>query len=39
MGIEGVAADDLELRMDGTRPSYRLRVRLGRERTVVARCS
>jgi hypothetical protein len=36
----GLTPDDaLGLRADGTKPSYRFRVRLGREHTAVARCS
>jgi hypothetical protein len=36
----GLNPDDaLGLRTDGTKPSYGFRVRLGREHTVVARCS
>lgn len=36
--MQEVSNDDLQLG-DDTKPSYRFRVRLGREHTVVARCS
>ena len=39
IGIGLTPDDALGLRADGTKPSYRFRVRLGREHTVVARCS
>jgi hypothetical protein len=38
IGMQEVPNDDLQVG-DGTKPSYGFRVRLGREHTVVARCS
>ena len=39
VGIAQVSFDDRGPRVDGTEPSYGFRVRSGRERTPVARCS
>jgi hypothetical protein len=39
IGIKGMPPGDLSPRVDDTKPTYRFRVRLGRERMPVGRCA